>query len=433
MVELSLELQRQWHPTKNLPLTIETVTSIKQDVWWVGECNHSWNNTIQNRIAGSNCLYCAGKRILIGFNDLASQRPNLVKEWHPTRNLPLTPGQVTVKSSSKNVWWLDEQGHEWAQKPLHRSNGVGCAYCAGKKILSGFNDLATTHPTLAQEWHPSKNLPMTAEHISRGNSKLVWWLCPNNHPYQLRTSDRVSKGMGCHFCSGKKVFEGFNDLQTINPQLAAEWHPTLNKNITPNQVTSISSRKAAWVCSRGHEYIASIHRRNTGTGCSTCAGNTILAGFNDLAFKNPGLAAEWHPIKNGELLPSQVTASTAKKVWWLGTECGHEWEAQVCNRANGAGCSVCAGKIVLPGFNDLASQRPDLAAEWHPTLNGDLLPTDIGPTSGRYRIWWQCLVNVDHIWQVRPNNRRDGSGCPECDSKRYVSKPDRRFMTFWLG
>lgn len=69
----------------------------------------------------------------------------------------------------------------------------------------------------------------------------------------------------------------------------------------------------------------------------------LIVGQNDLATVNPNLAVEWHPSKNGSLLPSQITAGSNKKVWWLG-KCGHEWEAAIYSRAAGKGCPYCYGK-----------------------------------------------------------------------------------------
>ena len=47
-------------------------------------------------------------------------------------------------------------------------------------------------------------------------------------------------------------------------------------------------------------------KRNYGRGCPVCAGQQVLAGYNDLASKRPDLAKEWNYEKNGDLLPSQV-------------------------------------------------------------------------------------------------------------------------------
>lgn len=59
-----------------------------------------------------------------------------------------------------------------------------------------------------------------------------------------------------------------------------------------------------------------------------------------------------------------VSVGSHKKVIWKG-KCGHEWSATVKSRAtNGTGCPYCSHNKILVGFNDLASQRPEIAAEW---------------------------------------------------------------------
>ena len=95
---------------------------------------------------------------------------------------------------------------------------------------------------------------------------------------------------------------------------------------------------------------------------------------NCLATTHPELANEWHPIKNGNLTPSDVVSGTGRKVWW---KCDkgddHEWEASIINRKKGTGCSICDGKKTVLS-NCLATKHPELAKEWHPTKNGDLTP-----------------------------------------------------------
>ena len=70
------------------------------------------------------------------------------------KNGGLVPDNV---GSYRKVWWLGTCGHEWEAAIVAVVNGSGCNICAGKQILVGFNDLATTHPGLAKEWHPTRN------------------------------------------------------------------------------------------------------------------------------------------------------------------------------------------------------------------------------------------------------------------------------------
>lgn len=87
---------------------------------------------------------------------------------------------------------------------------------------------------------------------------------------------------------------------------------------------------------------------------------------SSLAVTHPTIAAEWHPTRNGDLTPEDVTFGSTRKVWWVG-RCGHEWPATIGNRVGRrSGCPFCANKKALAGFNDLATLHPDLSAEWHP-------------------------------------------------------------------
>ncbi|MFR0768384.1 MAG: zinc-ribbon domain-containing protein [Dysosmobacter sp.] len=115
----------------------------------------------------------------------------------------------------------------------------------------------------------------------------------------------------------------------------------------------------------------------------------MQTGENDLASQFPRLVKEWDIEKNGALTPEKVTAKTSRKVWWR-CSLGHRWQAAVASRTvSGAGCPVCAGKQILPGFNDLASQYPELAKEWDTGRNGSLTPDSVSAYSNR-KAWWHC-------------------------------------------
>ena len=115
--------------------------------------------------------------------------------------------------------------------------------------------------------------------------------------------------------------------------------------------------------------------------------------FVSLAEARPDLAKEWNYEKNGDLKPEDVSCGSGKKVWWKlpydvsddyqvehlrGKHFDFEWEAAIYSRHNGKnGCPYLSGKAVWSGFNDLATINPELAAQWHPTKNGDLKPTQV--------------------------------------------------------
>jgi hypothetical protein len=194
--------------------------------------------------------------------------PSMAKEWHPSNNGSLTPMDVTI-NSHKRVWWKCLKGHEWKATINDRSNkGTGCPYCSGNKV-NGENCLQTLNPTLAKEWHPTKNGNLTPKDLTAGSSKKVWWKCSKGHEWEATVGSR-NAGSGCPYCDGKKVSPE-NCLQTVNPSLAKEWHSTKNGSITPMNVTSSANKKVWWQCSIGHEWEATVNNRSSkGSGCPYC-------------------------------------------------------------------------------------------------------------------------------------------------------------------
>lgn len=156
---------------------------------------------------------------------IRSRRAELLQQWHYAKNDGLTPDAVTCHSRQK-VWWIDRLGHEWQQEIYSRTALCrGCPFCAGRKVLAGFNDLASTYPALSAQWDREKNFDLTPQMVMAGNSRKVWWRCEKGHSWQATIASRAS-GCGCPVCANRKILPGFNDFATTHPALAAEWHPT---------------------------------------------------------------------------------------------------------------------------------------------------------------------------------------------------------------
>jgi len=252
-------LLAQWDKEKNGDLTPHKVSyGSRTKIWWRCEAGHQWEAPVYSRTgANSGCPYCAGKRIAPGSPTLALEYPELAKQWHPTKNRDLTPNQVPPGTHRK-AWWLCERGHEWQAEIKSRTSGNGCPICTNRKVVAGENDLATTHPEIAAQWHPEKNGLLTPQKVVAGTTKKVWWQCEKGHEWQAIVASRTTEGTGCPVCTGKQVRTGENDLATIFPNLVAHWHPTKNGAMTPQSVTPFSNRKAWWICDLGHEYQAVI-------------------------------------------------------------------------------------------------------------------------------------------------------------------------------
>lgn len=129
--------------------------------------------------------------------------------------------------------------------------------------------------------------------------------------------------------------------------------------------------------------------------------------------KYPEIAAEWDDQNNKGLSPDTVSYASHARVWWICRKEGHRYSTRIDNRTqHGSDCPYCNGKAVLQGYNDLATVYPDVAAEWHPTLNGTLLQTMMAPTSQR-KLWWRC--EEGHEWVTTVANRvSNHTDCPYC-------------------
>lgn len=346
---------------------------------------------------------------------LADLNPDLAREWHPTKNGDLTPYDVSAGTTSK-VWWKCPKGgdHEWEASigDRHR-RGIGCAICSNYKVVES-NCLATTNPELAQEWHPTKNGNLTPKDVHAGSSKTIWWKCPNgdDHEWKAKVYSR-NHGKGCPICDGKKVVPS-TCLATLNPELAGEWHPTKNGNLTPFDVGINSKQKLWWKCPKGgdHEWQAVVNARSNGLGCPICVNQKAVIS-NCLATLNPELAMEWHPTKNGDLTPYDVVPGSGRIVWW---KCpkgqDHEWRSEIKRRSSGRGCPICIGRKVV-NSNSFLTLHPELAKELHPTKNKGLNPNKYRPFSNK-RVWWQCSQYPQHEWLTSFNMRVQGTGCPYC-------------------
>ena len=534
-----------WDKNGNLGFDPQKMTcGSERKAWWKCKKSHNWQATIASRNQGKGCPYCANRKVLIGYNDLQTANPSLSKEWHYENNQGLTPMDIT-SNSDKKVWWRCNEGHEWQARIADRSKGNSCPYCAGKKVLVGYNDLNTVNIELAKEWNYEKNNSLTPMDVTANSDKKVWWKCSKGHEWVAKIYSR-SNGSGCPACSSEKhtsfpeyamiyylqkqgldvihssrkygyeldvyipslkiaieydgyywhkdkvsldleknrkcendgiklyrIREGLSSLNDssidyvtqrnqkdfpkileeilheiigvsvdidferdaiaigslreytdkeksvlfANPKLAKEWNYEMNGDLKPQNFTVSSQRKVWWRCQIGHNWQSTIANRSSGYGCPYCANQKVLKGYNDLQTANPTLAKEWSYKQNGKLLPDNFTANSHKKVWWI-CHNGHEWQATIKNRNYGYGCPYCAGQKVLPGYNDLQSINPSLAKEWHYEKNIGLEPIQVTSKSHR-KVWWKCCKG--HEFRMAINERNKGRECPQCNKEKLKS------------
>jgi hypothetical protein len=520
---IDITLLKEWHPTKNIPYTPDDYSpKTSRKAWWKCQYGHEWEARVAHRSNGVGCPYCSG-RLATAERNLAVLHPEVSDEWDFDKNQNIYPHEYLPKSETI-MWWKCNHGHSWQAKNRDRTKGDGCPFCSGRRV-SDKNNLFVKRPDIASQWHPTKNADYKPQEFTAGSGFVAWWKCEKGHEWQAQIVER--KRSSCPYCAGKSIGYG-NDLASTHPQIAEEWHPD-NNSVKPSEITPGSDYVALWRCKKGHEWKATIGNRTRGTGCPFCKphkskkelkiyselealfgaelGKKIAGSEADIylpsmdiaieydgvywhknkiesdnrknrVFNNNGvkllrvresglnkiedydiiidnnvsdlemmhlivdalvllcpssekitesyksenrlianemyfelssmvrtnnnnpidsevLISEWHPEKNGALIPSDFAKFSPEKVWWQ-CKYGHEWQAPVSNRTQGNGCPYCCNQIV--GFgNDLESISPELAKEWHPTKNNGLLPNMVTPKSPK-SAWWMCCEG--HEWKT---------------------------------
>ena len=183
---------------------------------------------------------------------LSETHPELAKEaygWDPKK---------VNAGTHKKLKWKCNKGHIWEAIVVNRSRKkVGCSICDNKKLLVGFNDLATSHPELAKEaygWDPKT--------VIAGAGKKYEWKCSKGHTWIISISNRKN-GSKCPICLNQELLIGFNDLATTHPELAKEacgWDP---KKV-------IAGGQKRWKCNKGHIWSTTIKNRKKGRNCPSC-------------------------------------------------------------------------------------------------------------------------------------------------------------------
>ena len=510
-------LAEEWDYDENGSLTPRDVTSIsiKRVGWICSKCGNKWKTKIRYRtIKGSGCAECA--KIMRGKSrvktsvkmrgSLAETRSELLNDWDYSKN-KIFPNEITASSNKVAHWICHTCGYEWTAKISNRNNGRGCPCCSNRIVVPGKNDLLTTHPELAKEWHPTKNKPLAPSNVSYGSGKKVWWMCPNGHEYQATILHRASKnGTGCPVCNDgrqtsfrEQAF--FYYLRQIFPDAVSrykdDWLGRFELDIfIPSQKLAIEYDGVAWhkedkfererrkyeLCAkrgiklirikekipegdlgrRIADEILSVRdiekgdnfanllrfvldrldrrssfwfRKKVGDFHSPVDINlkrdrfkihkTATQIVNSAADHSPHLISEWHPEKNGDQKLSGFKPGSDFKAWWICPKCGREYEAIIAHRVNGTGCKIC-------GFAKLAETKrrkaaiktgglkdARLLAEWNYGKNGDLKPDDFASGSSR-KVWWICQ-KCGYEWKATIANRSQGRDCPCCANKVVVT------------
>ena len=361
-------LLKEWNYEKNHSLTPNDVTEgSNKKVWWrCSICGYEWEARISNRNHGRNCPVCSNKIIIKGKNDFQTTNPELMAQWNWEKNnaLAIRPNNIT-KGSGKKVWWICPNGHEWQATILHRVGGTGCPICnSGRQtsfaeqavfyyIKKYFNDAQNKVQNVFGTrmefdiYIPSLRLVIEYDggfwHKKENSQKKEFKkydLCKKNGLILVRIREPEDKnfqnsnytiltGQAVEHSSIKADYVIFSDKTGKNKNL--------NKVIQNvfkiiDKITSLYFNKFA------HNFYDIDTERDK----DKIYKNLTVEYAKALKVANPILSKEWHPTKNNDLTPTQVSFNSKRKVWWLCGKCGHEWKTSIVLRVTGSGCPKCA-------------------------------------------------------------------------------------------
>lgn len=273
--------------------------------------------------------------------------------------------------------------------------------------------------------------PLSASAKPRGVD-VVELRCSEDDRHRWRAPFKSLKN-SCPVCRNRVVIPGVNDLLTLAPTVAAEWHPSLN-TVEPGEVAPSTHADAWWQCSADsrHVWKARIaHRVHSRSGCPVCSGNKIVAGVNDFASLRPELMKEWNP--ENSVAPDSVGQFSHRTASWIClNNSDHVWEATIANRSSGGGCPFCLNRLIHHS-DSLASRFPLVAEEW--SADNGLSAADVAPHA-RQTAQWVCKTNPLHTWETGVYNRTQPgrmTGCPHCAAASYVSRFEREVASYVLS
>ena len=391
LMSVDSPLLKEWNYDRNGRLTPSDFKEHSaRKIWWKCKKGHEWCSSISDRSRGDGCPYCSGKRVLVGFNDLAHINPYIAKEWNYEKNGNKIPQKYTCKSGIK-VWWKCEKGPK-CNSGIRTSFPEQAIYFYVKKIYPDAVNRCTDVLPNGMEidiFIPSINVGIEYDgsvwHESdKALEKEVkkYIECKRNDIFLIRVKEKGGNARENSCDVMLRIDDSFNN------EAYSSLFMQLSKYIKiPNEIDVKNDR---------------VHiQENYKTEIKN----------NSFGSKYADLVVEWDSEKNGMLTPYMFSSNSGERIWWKCCK-NHSWQTTISTRAKGSGCPYCSGRYAIKGENDLQTLRPEIASEWNYNKNGKLLPCEFKSQSNK-KVWWKCKEG--HEWEaIIANRTRRGDGCPVC-------------------
>lgn len=306
-------------------------------------------------------------------------------------------------------------GHRVVVPPVRQfadRTSYSCSYCTGRAMLPGESDITATHPGRAQYFDYKANAPLLPNQLHAKNSwNKVNWICAKGHPYVRAASSQCLLKEPCFTCDDLEPLEGFNTIADKQPEIAREWHPTLNAQ-SAKEVTLRTAERAWLICPYcGKPFDTDVkYRYKNGPGCKPC--NLTRAFRHTIADRFPELESQWDATLNGGLSFAEAEGLHIEFTWVC--IAGHAYPREAAWRSR-HGCPLCTGHVKSDTISALVERYPLITSEFHPTKNR----VTKYQMNARFTYVWLCKYG--HTRETTLHNRRQSGGCGSCPLERRVA------------
>lgn len=393
-------------------------------VYWVcSKCGNIYLSSIVKRTIGRNCPICAGKKVILGYNDFATLCPNLLKEWDFSKNV-ISPYEIT-KGSNKKVWWVCPKGHSYeavVNIRTRENKPSSCPFCSTN----------TSIPEISLFLILSK-LFKNVEHRKKINN-IEYDICINDlrllieydgeywHKNRRDIENRKEKTANAFDYDFIRIYEVRDidlDILKIDKNICY-----IDGKIAKN-ITSLIKYFLKYLALRNHLNIDinNLDLNNIEIEAREYKDFGILK--NSLKTLRPDIAKEWHPIKNGTLKPDSFAVQSNYKAWWICKK-GHEWKTSIAHRTrDNTKCPYCTNEKILKGFNDLETwcnkkDRMDILKRWDYDKNIVKIFEIAHTTNKKY--WFRCPNGCSYSRAV--SKEIIAQSCPICH-KKFIDSEKR--------
>ena len=416
------EIAKEWDTERNGLQASEIGLSSRRKFWWRCPVGHSYQNTVCTRIRTKGCKICSapghGERVrltkLSRSRTLAESSPDLVADWHPSKNGDLTPQTVSYASKLK-IWWQCSIGHEWQATPSARQRGTGCPKCyeqrrgeiirASRLKQSGCS-FAQAYPLLLAEWDFERNT-LDPTRLPPKSGVRASWVCKLGHRWETTVTNRTHNGSNCPECvpqSSRLEMALLAELRSIYPEVL--WR----RKVDGAECDLLLPAKSLGIeVDGGYWHANKAERDEAKTAHLASHGITLIRARDNTLPAVPRLVVSY-ASKDDEF--ATVLAVLRKMAEVAPDEAVVAYVA-AGRRQNEAGYRDLVARLPAPPVGEtLADTNPDIAAQWDYKANSPLKPEFFSKGSDQ-KFWWIC--SAGHRWSATIKNRTlRGSGCPVC-------------------